>query len=304
MPAPTKTMRPPLRSACVEDVDPDGDAILLALHGREHLAIFVEHVFDEVGRRQLVEGEGVGIDGFGGQRLPLRAQGHNDRNLWKETAHTIIAVSRDRRLPGSSARRAAAVGPHPRKLRPRPGGAGRVCGRGAPESRRPGPPGARRVRAAAATGAASRRGRSRGPSPPSAGSTGFSSSIGASRAARPTICSRRRAWPALPKFLSIEDVDALLAQPDTSTPLGLRDRALIELLYATGMRVSELVGVRDARSPPRRGLPDVHRQGQQGAAHPDRRAGGGVDRALSVPARGRGWSGARRPAAARRRGCS
>ena len=55
-----------------------------------------------------------------------------------------------------------------------------------------------------------------------------------------------RAWPALPKFLSLEDVDALLAQPDTSTPLGLRDRALIELLYATGMRVSELVGVRDA----------------------------------------------------------
>ncbi len=54
------------------------------------------------------------------------------------------------------------------------------------------------------------------------------------------------AWPALPKFLSVEDVDTLLAQPDTSTPLGLRDRALIELLYATGMRVSELVGVRDA----------------------------------------------------------
>ena len=55
-----------------------------------------------------------------------------------------------------------------------------------------------------------------------------------------------RAWPALPTFLSIEDVDALLAQPDISTPLGLRDRALIELLYATGMRVSELVGVRAA----------------------------------------------------------
>jgi integrase/recombinase XerD len=54
------------------------------------------------------------------------------------------------------------------------------------------------------------------------------------------------AWPALPNFLSIEEVDTLLAQPDTSTPLGLRDRALIELLYATGMRVSELVGVRAA----------------------------------------------------------
>jgi len=53
-----------------------------------------------------------------------------------------------------------------------------------------------------------------------------------------------RAWPALPKFLSLEDVDRLLEQPDTTTVLGLRDRAMIELLYATGLRVSELVGVR------------------------------------------------------------
>jgi len=55
-----------------------------------------------------------------------------------------------------------------------------------------------------------------------------------------------RAWPALPTFLSLEEVDALLAAPDVSTPLGLRDRAMFELLYATGMRVSELVGVRAA----------------------------------------------------------
>jgi len=54
------------------------------------------------------------------------------------------------------------------------------------------------------------------------------------------------AWPALPKFLSLEDVDRLIAQPDVSGALGLRDRALIELLYATGMRVSELVSVRTA----------------------------------------------------------
>ncbi len=53
-----------------------------------------------------------------------------------------------------------------------------------------------------------------------------------------------RAWPALPKFLSLDEVDALIAQPDISTPRGLRDRAMIELLYATGMRVSELVSVR------------------------------------------------------------
>jgi len=53
-----------------------------------------------------------------------------------------------------------------------------------------------------------------------------------------------RAWPALPKLLSLAEVDALIAQPDVTTPLGLRDRAMIELLYATGLRVSELVGVR------------------------------------------------------------
>ena len=55
-----------------------------------------------------------------------------------------------------------------------------------------------------------------------------------------------RAWPSLPKFLSVDQVDQLLEEPDTSTAIGLRDRALLELLYATGMRVSELVSVKPA----------------------------------------------------------
>ncbi len=50
-----------------------------------------------------------------------------------------------------------------------------------------------------------------------------------------------RSWPALPRFLSIDEVDRLLTRPDAGTPVGVRDRALLELLYATGMRVTELV---------------------------------------------------------------
>jgi integrase/recombinase XerD len=53
-----------------------------------------------------------------------------------------------------------------------------------------------------------------------------------------------RAWPGLPKFLGVEEVERLISQPDVTTPRGLRDRALIEVLYATGLRVSELIRLR------------------------------------------------------------
>lgn len=53
-----------------------------------------------------------------------------------------------------------------------------------------------------------------------------------------------RQWLKLPKYLSQENVDRLLNQPDPETVDGLRDKAMLELLYATGMRVSELVAAK------------------------------------------------------------
>ena len=53
-----------------------------------------------------------------------------------------------------------------------------------------------------------------------------------------------RTWRTLPKYLSEEEVEQLLEQPDVATPHGLRDRAMLEVLYATGLRVSELVPIR------------------------------------------------------------
>lgn len=52
-----------------------------------------------------------------------------------------------------------------------------------------------------------------------------------------------RLWRRLPRVLTEAQVEALLRAPDVDRPLGLRDRAMLELLYATGMRVSELVGL-------------------------------------------------------------
>ena len=49
---------------------------------------------------------------------------------------------------------------------------------------------------------------------------------------------------SLPEFLSLDEVDGLLAQPDLGSVVGVRDRAMIELLYSCGLRVSELCGVR------------------------------------------------------------
>src|SRR5207253_5228886 len=56
-----------------------------------------------------------------------------------------------------------------------------------------------------------------------------------------------RLWQNIPKFLNLEEIERIIQAPDGSRPTGVRDRAMIEVLYASGLRVSELcrLGVGD-----------------------------------------------------------
>ncbi len=56
--------------------------------------------------------------------------------------------------------------------------------------------------------------------------------------------SSPKTWLALPKFLTVKEVESLLSQPEEETIRGIRDRAMLELLYATGLRASELVSLK------------------------------------------------------------
>ena len=77
-----------------------------------------------------------------------------------------------------------------------------------------------------------------------------SEGVGATRGSRP-----------LPHFLGIEEVDRLLARPDSATAAGARDKAMLELLYASGLRVSELVGLPLGAIDAQTGVVRVHGKG-------------------------------------------
>src|SRR5712691_4091296 len=67
----------------------------------------------------------------------------------------------------------------------------------------------------------------------------------------------------LPKFLTEEEIDRLFATPDISTPDGIRDRAMLELMYAAGLRVSEMVSLKQTDVDLHTGIVSCHGKGSK-----------------------------------------
>ena len=98
----------------------------------------------------------------------------------------------------------------------------------------------------------------------------------------------------LPQVLSRDEVARLLSAPKGTDPAALRDRALLELMYACGLRASEAIGLEVARRRPHARRAARPRQGLQGAHGPDRPRGASPRSRVYLRARP---AGARRPAA-------
>ena len=110
---------------------------------------------------------------------------------------------------------------------------------------------------------------------------------------RSRLLAAHQPMRVVPKTLTESQVEALLAAPDGATALGLRDRAMLELMYASGLRVSELVGLESVHlSLGRRAA--RHRQGVEGAARTVRRGGARLLARFTSPRRGQPSSAAGR----------
>lgn len=86
---------------------------------------------------------------------------------------------------------------------------------------------------------------------------GYCDADPAARVERPAL------WKRLPVVLDFYEIEDLLAQPDLTTDLGLRDRAMLELAYAAGLRASELLAVRMQDIDPDEGLIMIHGKGRK-----------------------------------------
>lgn len=92
---------------------------------------------------------------------------------------------------------------------------------------------------------------------------GFLHKLGLTEANPSTLVHFPKLGPQLPKTLTSEQIGALLAQPDVSKPLGRRDKAMFELLYACGLRVSELSELRMSQVVLEPGYVTVHGKGDK-----------------------------------------
>jgi integrase/recombinase XerD len=75
--------------------------------------------------------------------------------------------------------------------------------------------------------------------------------------------SSPKQWNTIPKFLNKQQIEQLIAAPDCAKPSGLRDRAMLELLYATGIRVTELIQLRMSNLDPQLGAVRVTGKGNK-----------------------------------------
>ena len=106
-----------------------------------------------------------------------------------------------------------------------------------------------------------------------------------------TLLEPPKRWKRLPQTLNLDRTVELITSPDLDHPLGLRDRAILELFYACGLRSERVVRIADEGFQSRRGVSAVYGQGPPRTRGPDRGQGARRDRGLrGAPAAGNYYS--------------